>query len=330
MSSSEIDLTWTTATNATGYNVYRATAANVAITAANKITATPTTAASYNDSTGLTASTAYYYKVTAVNSAGESVSGSNELTATTSRTNVGGASKGILGEALATVLSGEYTFSCRPNTDFLGTTTPVSYSFTINTDGSTVLNSKPWIDATHAGKIDLAYQGVSSPGVFTLLNLTFTPTTDGYNLVSLFWNGDGSFNRASISVAGKDTYACGGTGQSVPVASAGVTSSAFSAVYLKKLARTDALSNCPVGGAQTLTLGGDGSAQVGTQSFAGNQVYTVTDNSFDIRTGVSYAALSYSTPATKPPIYNLLLTFDSSYKVTSLAAATAKGTVACQ
>ncbi len=66
VSSSQVDLNWTAAANATGYNVYRANAAYVATSLANKITATPITGTTYND-TGLTAGTTYFYRVAAVN-----------------------------------------------------------------------------------------------------------------------------------------------------------------------------------------------------------------------------------------------------------------------
>lgn len=89
ISATQINLAWATVPTATGYNVYRSTAASVTITVGNKITATPVATLTYNDSTGLTASTPYFYKVTAVNSAGESVSGSNEVTATTNALAVG-------------------------------------------------------------------------------------------------------------------------------------------------------------------------------------------------------------------------------------------------
>lgn len=83
VSATQIDLAWSTVATATSYNVYRSTAANVVITAGNKINASPVTTLTYSDSVGLTAATPYFYKVTAVNVGGESV-GSAEVTATTS------------------------------------------------------------------------------------------------------------------------------------------------------------------------------------------------------------------------------------------------------
>ncbi|MDD4911748.1 MAG: fibronectin type III domain-containing protein [Sideroxydans sp.] len=72
ISSSQVNLNWTAAANATGYNIYRANAAYVATSLANKITATPITGTSYND-TGLTAGTTYYYRVATVNAALQSM-----------------------------------------------------------------------------------------------------------------------------------------------------------------------------------------------------------------------------------------------------------------
>ena len=99
VSASQINLAWSATANATGYNVYRSTAANVAISAANKVTATPTAAVTFNDTTGLAASTANFYKVTAVNSAGESLAGSNETTAVTSAAAAAGAAVSFAGRA---------------------------------------------------------------------------------------------------------------------------------------------------------------------------------------------------------------------------------------
>ena len=89
ISATQIDLAWSTVATATSYNVYRSTAANVGITAGNKINASPVTTLTYSDSVGLTASTPYFYKMTAVNVGGESV-GSAEVTATTSAAGAAG------------------------------------------------------------------------------------------------------------------------------------------------------------------------------------------------------------------------------------------------
>jgi hypothetical protein len=75
---SVINLSWTTVTGATGYNIYRATTAGGTYT---KINTGLVTTNSYTD-TGLSAATAYYYKVATINVAGES-SKSTSVTATT-------------------------------------------------------------------------------------------------------------------------------------------------------------------------------------------------------------------------------------------------------
>jgi fibronectin type 3 domain-containing protein len=75
----QITVTWSLSTGATGYNVYRSTTPGVSVSPASKITGSPVTAPPYADS-GLTAGSTYYYKVTAVNANGESA-GSNEASA---------------------------------------------------------------------------------------------------------------------------------------------------------------------------------------------------------------------------------------------------------
>lgn len=89
VSSSQIDLSWTAAANATGYNIYRANAAYVATSLANKITATPITGTTYND-TGLTAGTTYYYRVATVNSTSASQSMPTPDASATTSAGVGG------------------------------------------------------------------------------------------------------------------------------------------------------------------------------------------------------------------------------------------------
>lgn len=95
-SGSQINLSWTAVTGATGYNVYRSTSAGVQAVAGNKLTATPLSASPFSD-TGLAASTRYYYKVTALNASGESTA-SAEVTASTN------AASGSAGSAIGTGL----------------------------------------------------------------------------------------------------------------------------------------------------------------------------------------------------------------------------------
>ncbi|EAU67050.1 glycoside hydrolase family 6 protein, partial [Stigmatella aurantiaca] len=83
--SSQINLSWTGSAGATGYNIYRSTSPNVAMTAANRVGNRSTT--SFTD-TGLTPNTAYYYKVTAFNASLESAA-SNEASAKTQNISTG-------------------------------------------------------------------------------------------------------------------------------------------------------------------------------------------------------------------------------------------------
>lgn len=108
ISATQIDLAWSTVPTATSYNVYRSTAANVAIAAGNKINASPVTTLTYSDSIGLAAATPYFYKVTAVNVGGESV-GSAEVTATTSAAGAAGTPVLLAGGAALTAANFDNT-----------------------------------------------------------------------------------------------------------------------------------------------------------------------------------------------------------------------------
>src|SRR5581483_2119933 len=74
----QIQLSWTTGTNVTSYNVYRSTVSGFTIASSNLIG--NTTALSYTD-TSVTAGTTYYYLVTGVNTTQESPP-SNQASAT--------------------------------------------------------------------------------------------------------------------------------------------------------------------------------------------------------------------------------------------------------
>lgn len=98
-SSSQINLSWTQTTGATGYSVFRSTSANGTF---SRLGSDPTVSSgstlTYSD-TGLSASTAYFYKISAVNSGGESAA-SSAVSATTSSaggSNPGGDSGGSSG-----------------------------------------------------------------------------------------------------------------------------------------------------------------------------------------------------------------------------------------
>ncbi|MDD5296923.1 MAG: fibronectin type III domain-containing protein [Rhodocyclaceae bacterium] len=71
--SGSINLNWTAASGATGYDVYRATSAGQALASMTRLTSTPTAALTYSD-TGLATATLYYYKVVAINGAGSATS----------------------------------------------------------------------------------------------------------------------------------------------------------------------------------------------------------------------------------------------------------------
>jgi len=72
VSTSQINITWTTVTGATGYNIYTSSTPTVDLVAGNRLNGVLLTSATYSD-TSLLANSTYYYKVTAVGSAGESV-----------------------------------------------------------------------------------------------------------------------------------------------------------------------------------------------------------------------------------------------------------------
>ncbi len=76
VSSSQIDLTWTAVTGATGYKLYRSASSGGTYTEIDDVTSSP-----YNN-TGLSAGTTYYYKIKAHNAGGDSDL-SGEVTATT-------------------------------------------------------------------------------------------------------------------------------------------------------------------------------------------------------------------------------------------------------
>ena len=87
----QVALSWSAATGATSYNIYRSTTSGTEVKiATNPVTITT---ASYTD-TGLTNGTRYYYKVTAVNSAGESGLSSEVSATPTAVTYVQSASTG--------------------------------------------------------------------------------------------------------------------------------------------------------------------------------------------------------------------------------------------
>ena len=78
----QINVNWTPASGAVGYNIYRSITPNVAISPANKVNATPATAGPFGN-TGLTPATTYYYVMTSVSATGVESVASVEVSATT-------------------------------------------------------------------------------------------------------------------------------------------------------------------------------------------------------------------------------------------------------
>ena len=85
ISSSRIDLSWTTGTepDLSHYNVYRGTTAGFPVTPGTDTPLAQPVANSYSDSSGLVESTSYYYKVAAVDTSGNVGVLSDEANATT-------------------------------------------------------------------------------------------------------------------------------------------------------------------------------------------------------------------------------------------------------
>lgn len=81
-STSQIDLSWTAVSGATGYRIYRSTTSGQAVAAMTDLLGGTTQAGITYSNTGLTASTTYYYKIVAVNATGDSTA-STEASATT-------------------------------------------------------------------------------------------------------------------------------------------------------------------------------------------------------------------------------------------------------
>lgn len=141
-SSSQINLSWTAASGATGYNVYRSISANASF---GRVGSEPTVSGgstvSYSD-TGLAAGGTYYYKVSAVSASGESAASSYVSAATSG----GQASPGGGGSTGGTAAP--------------ATTTPILTSTSTSTSTSTV-----------------AVQPISSAGPVTIPLLSAEPTS---------------------------------------------------------------------------------------------------------------------------------------------------------
>jgi hypothetical protein len=170
---------------------------------------------------------------------------------------------GPLGAALQNVYAGDYTLKC--STQLGPDAAAQTYAVTINADGSSTLDGQPLLDSTHPGRYSLSRSSNGSTG------LEIRPDAANSNYVALGFNADGSFFPNSVFSAGSLRYCFSNSGHTAPASSAQahtVHSSAASA-----FARTANLSCSQNGNADTrsLSIGSDGSAQLGTLSF------TVTD-----------------------------------------------------
>ncbi len=253
------------------------------------------------------------------------------------------ASRGILGGVLATVFAGDYAFNCRAATDFYGSGPVTSFAFKINTDGTTTLNGTAWIDATNTGTIELSYLSNFATATPTGSsqypdNLVFNRTSGGISVVAMSLKPDGSLLQASVATSSTQ-YNCPATGsliQTVPATLVNVASPTFNGGIAQKIARTEVVTGCSVGGTPTLTLGANGSASLGARSFTENQISSVMDKTFDVpaSNGKRYSSVIWTSGATKPFIADagaIVFGFDDSY-VTKTAGATnpdGSGSVLC-
>ena len=248
------------------------------------------------------------------------------------------ASNGILGAALATVFAGDYAFSCRGFGDFLSTGPITKFAFKINTDGTTTLNGNPWIDAANSGSIELSYLSVAGTATPTgssqaPFNLSFNRSNGGFNLVMITVKPDGALSSASV-VTNSTQYSCPTVGstlvQTVPATFVNAVSPSFNSTIGQKIARTEVVTGCSLGGTPTVTLGTDGSAMLGAVSYAGNQISVVTDKTFDIPSfdGSHISSVSWTSGTTQPFVANLsafVFGFDGSYKTRTVGVTKADG-----
>lgn len=222
------------------------------------------------------------------------------------------ASKSLLGAMLKNVIAGDYVLKCSASPG-----QPVqSFDFSVAQDGSSVFNGAPLVDATHPGTIK------SDGDQNSAITLAFTPSAANSDYVVLGFKKDGSFLPNSVHVGGSTLTCYSNTGHTAPAASA----QAVAAIpgVAGALARTETLS-CTQGGSttpQTLTIGSDGSAQIGSQSFGATKLFTATD-------GLLFATnkkgtLSYS-DVSGGSFRSLAIDFDADLKTTGVLASVGLG-----
>lgn len=217
-----------------------------------------------------------YLTITPQGFTGESEGGatlvSKKGTPTTPPTNPPPASvgKGILGAALNSVFAGDYVLKCSVSPGQAVRT----FAFSIAGDGSSVFEGAPLVDATHAGNITT--EGVLSSNI----TMKFAPKAADTAYVVLGFRSGGTFAPNSVFVPGQpngQVYSCNNPGNTAPAAASRALASIPEAAAA--LARSETL-NCRQGGAttpQTLTISSDGSAQLGSQSFAAATLFNITD-----------------------------------------------------
>lgn len=176
----------------------------------------------------------------------------------------------ILGNLLKQTLVGDYTLKCSASFG-----QPVqTFAFTINADGSSVFNGAPLLDAMHPGTI-------TSDGVLTSasgITLKFAPKAANSDYVVLGFKSDGSFYPNSVSTNGTVLQCYFNSGNTAPAGSNQAIEAVKSAVGA--LARTASLDCTKAGETTTQSLGinSDGSAQIGSESYAADKIFNIADN----------------------------------------------------
>ncbi|MGH8505162.1 MAG: hypothetical protein ACRETM_04265 [Stenotrophobium sp.] len=186
------------------------------------------------------------------------------------------ADAGILGNYLKNVLAGDYTLKC---SDSNGAST--TFAFTIKPDGSSTLDGAPLLDAAHPGSIKIDGAGSASSS----MTVRFSPSAARSAYAAIGFKPDGTFYPNSVHTAGPSNGTTGktlicysNTGHTAPPTSAQAYTALGGAIAA--LARSETL-NCTQAGAaaaRSFGINSDGSAQVGSESFAAGTLMTVTDN----------------------------------------------------
>lgn len=227
---------------------------------------------------------------------------------------------GLLGGLLSQVFAGDYVLKCAASPGQAVET----FAFMIRPDGSSVFNGAPLVDATHAGSI------VVEGDLATSITLTFSPEANGAGYVVLGWKADGSFYPNSVYVPGQPygrALSCYYTsGNTAPAASS--RSIAAIPAVMAALARSETL-NCSSGGdrsAQALTVGSDGSAQLGSLAMAPAKIGKLSDTILfgsNKKAESTYSDVVFA--ASGVSVKTLAISFDTELKTTGAAYGTGNG-----